>query len=80
MATAAVPGVLLGLVAAWRGGWVDRVLVISPRLSLLALPGLLLVLILVAFAPGNFGPLYLGLALTLWVEFYRVTRASAATV
>ncbi|UEM07836.1 ABC transporter permease (plasmid) [Skermanella rosea] len=79
MVTAAVPGVLLGLLAAWRGGWADRLLTILSDV-VLALPGLLLVLLLVAFAPGDFGPLYLGLALTLWVEFFRVTRATAAAL
>ncbi|CAH1652466.1 ABC transporter permease [Chelatococcus asaccharovorans] len=77
--TAAVPGVLFGLLAAWRGGVLERVLDFVATV-LLALPGLLLVLILLAFAPGTFGPLYLGLALTLWIEFYRMTRATAATV
>lgn len=76
---AAVPGVALGLLAAWRGGWTRRVLDFLSMI-VLALPGLLLVLLLLAFAPGNFGPLFLGLALTLWVEFYRVTRASAAVL
>lgn len=79
MLAAAVPGVLLGLAAAWRGGWLERA---SDLLAtvVLALPGLMLVLLLLAFAPGNYGPLFLGLALTLWVEFYRVTRATTATV
>ncbi|MCV9934777.1 ABC transporter permease [Boseaceae bacterium BT-24-1] len=79
VATAAVPGILFGLFAAWRGGWLERVLELISTV-LLALPGLLLVLILLAFAPGTFGPLYLGLALTLWIEFYRVTKATAAGV
>jgi peptide/nickel transport system permease protein len=79
VATAAIPGVLLGLVAAWRGGFIERILELLATV-MLALPGLLLVLLLLAFAPGTFGPLYLGLALTLWIEFYRVTRATAETV
>ncbi|MCR4523954.1 MULTISPECIES: ABC transporter permease [Bosea] len=79
VATAAVPGILLGLLAAWSGGWLERILELVSTV-LLALPGLLLVLILLAFAPGTFGPLYLGLALTLWIEFYRVTRVTAAGV
>lgn len=79
MLTAALPGVLLGLAAAWRGGWLGQVLDLLSNV-VLALPGLMLVLLLLAFAPGNFGPLYLGLALTLWVEFYRVTRATTATI
>ena len=79
MLAAAVPGVLLGLIAAWRGGWLERLTELLATI-VLALPGLMLVLLLLAFAPGNYGPLFLGIALTLWVEFYRVTRASAKTI
>lgn len=77
--TAAVPGVLLGLAAAWRGGWTERFLELTATI-VLALPGLMLVLLLLAFAPGNYGPLFLGLSLTLWVEFYRVTKATTKSV
>lgn len=79
MLAAAVPGLVLGLVAAWRGGWLQRAADLL-AMVVLALPGLMLVLLLLAFAPGNYGPLFLGLALTLWVEFYRVTRATTATI
>lgn len=79
MLAASVPGVLFGLIAAWRGGWTERALDFLAMI-VLALPGLMLVLLLLAFAPGNYGPLFLGLALVLWVEFYRVTRASAAVI
>jgi peptide/nickel transport system permease protein len=75
--TAAVPGTLLGLLAAWRGGWVARAAGALAD-AVLALPGLLLVLLLSAFAPGAFWPLYVGLSLVLWVEYFRVTRATAA--
>lgn len=71
---AAVPGTLLGILAAWRSGWVESGLVLLAD-AVLALPGLLLVLLLAAFAPGEFLPLYLGLALAGWVEYFRVTRA-----
>lgn len=79
MLSAAVPGVLLGVIAAWRGGLMDRALVALSDI-VLALPGLLLVLLLLAFAPGHFIPLYLGLSLSLWVEFFRVSRATTAQV
>ncbi|ANG62779.1 ABC transporter permease [Marinobacterium aestuarii] len=71
--TAAVPGVLLGVLAGWRGGWVDRCLTVLAD-TLLALPGLLLVLLLVAIAPGSFWALYVGIALVLWIEYFRVVR------
>lgn len=75
--TAAVPGTVLGLIAASHSGWVDRVLT-SLADCMVAIPGLLLVLLFSAFAPGDYLPLYMGFSLFLWVEFFRVTRASAA--
>jgi peptide/nickel transport system permease protein len=71
MLSAAVPGLLLGVLAAWRGGVTERALVALSDI-VLALPGLL------AFAPGHFLPLYLGLSLSLWVEFFRVARTTTA--
>ncbi|MFB9971225.1 ABC transporter permease [Pseudoroseomonas cervicalis] len=76
---AALPGTLLGLLAALRGGWVERVL-LGLADAVQALPGLLLVVLFTAFAPGAFLPLYLGLALSLWVEFFRMARGTAAAV
>ncbi|MEM7025575.1 MAG: ABC transporter permease [Pseudomonadota bacterium] len=73
--SAAIPGTMLGVLAGWRGGWVDRLMVVASD-TLLALPGLLLVLLLAAMAPGAFWPLYLGIGLILWVEYFRVVRAT----
>ena len=77
--TAAVPGVLLGLVAAWRGGAVERALVMLSDAAL-SVPGLLLVLLFAGLAPGRHWALYLGLSLSLWVEYFRVGRAVARPV
>ncbi len=44
--------------------------------ALLALPGLLLVLIVLAIVPGTALGFWAGLSLVLWVEFFRLTRAS----
>lgn len=74
--SAALPGTALGLLAAWRGGWAERMLTAFAD-AILALPGLLLVLLLAAFAPGQFWPLYVGISLALWVEYFRVVRAAA---
>lgn len=74
--SAAIPGTLLGLLAAWHGGWPERLLTALAD-AILALPGLLLVLLLAAFAPGQFWPLYVGISLALWVEYFRVVRAAA---
>ncbi|MBG7618931.1 ABC transporter permease [Herbaspirillum sp. AP02] len=73
--SAAVPGLLIGLLAAWCGGWTERLLAALAD-AVLALPGLLLVLLLAALAPGGFWPLYVGISLALWVEYFRVVRAA----
>jgi peptide/nickel transport system permease protein len=73
--SAAVPGVLLGVAAGWRSGWLDRGLGLAAD-CVLAMPGLLLVLMLAAMAPGQFWALYVGIALVLWVEYFRVVRAA----
>lgn len=77
--SAAIPGTVLGILAAWYGGILERALVFLSD-SVLALPGLLLVLLLATLAPGEFWPLYLGLSLAFWVEYFRVVRASARTL
>ena len=76
---AAALGCSLGLAAAWRGGWTERACV-SLSDAVLALPGLLLVLLVSAFAPGQLLPLYLGLALAMWVEYFRVVRAMSGSI
>jgi peptide/nickel transport system permease protein len=77
--TAAVPGIGLGLVAAWAGGWTDRALT-SLADAATSIPGLLLVLLFATLAPGATWGLYVGVSLVLWVEYFRVTRATARPV
>lgn len=74
---AAVLGTLAGVAAGLRGGWLDRVFSILADI-VLSVPGLLLVLLIAAIAPGQMWPIYLGVALTLTVEFFRMARAEAA--
>ncbi|MDA8522393.1 ABC transporter permease [Acidovorax sp. NCPPB 4044] len=78
-ASAAVPGVLLGVAASWRGGGAERGLVLLAD-AVLAVPGLLLVLLFAALAPGQHWALYMGLSLSLWVEYFRVSRAASRPV
>ncbi|GGE38743.1 ABC transporter permease [Primorskyibacter flagellatus] len=73
--TAGLAGLILGTLAAARGGWTDRVLVTLAD-ALLALPGLLLVLIVLGIVPGTALGFWAGLSLVLWVEFFRLTRAA----
>lgn len=77
--TAAVPGVLLGVLASWRGGRIERTLVMLAD-AVLAVPGLLLVLLFAALAPGRHWALYVGLSLSLWVEYFRVSRAASRPI
>lgn len=78
-ALAGIVGVALGVAAGAVGGWVDRLLSTVAD-TLLALPGLLLVLLLVAIAPGQYWPLYLGVCLVQWVEYFRMTRSAARRI
>ncbi|WP_062119582.1 ABC transporter permease [Aureimonas sp. AU40] len=77
--TAAIPGTLLGILAAWRGGWTDRGLSTLADM-VLALPGLLLVLLVSAVVPGSFLAIYGSISLVLWIEYFRITRASARAI
>ncbi len=78
-ALAVLLGTALGLLAAWRGGWIDRLIGLSAD-AVAALPALLWVLLLAALSPGNKWPLYMGLVLTAWVEFFRTVRPIAASL
>ncbi|WP_081737658.1 ABC transporter permease [Arthrobacter sp. H41] len=79
VATAATTGVALGLLAAWRRGWVDQMLLGISEIFL-ALPALLIVLIFAALASGEMWTIYIGIALALWVEYFRVVRARSVSV
>ena len=79
VATALVAGVGTGLLAAWRGGWVDNTLLAVSE-TFVALPALLVVLLFAALADGGLWTLYGGLALVQWVEYFRITRARSAVL
>jgi peptide/nickel transport system permease protein len=80
VATALLLGTATGVLAAWRGGWVDAVLRGVSEVFV-ALPGLLVVLLVAALATGGqLWPLYVGLALAQWVEYFRVVRARSSAV
>jgi peptide/nickel transport system permease protein len=72
--SAAIPGTLLGITAAWRGGRTERTLLMLSD-SVLSIPGLLLILLIAALAPGAPWALFAGLSAGLWVEYFRVSRA-----
>lgn len=74
--SAVIPGIFLGVIAGWNGGKVDRVISLAADM-VAALPGLLLILLICAIAPGSFVVLYLAISLVLWIEYFRVVRAQA---
>lgn len=76
VATSAVLGVLAGVAAAWRGGWLDNLLNFFAN-TILALPGLVLILVFAAIVPGSFVMIYLAISVVLWVEYFRLVRAIA---
>lgn len=73
--TSALLGTALGVLAAWRGGWADRLLTLLAD-SFLALPGLLMVLIVLVIVPSTPLAFWIGLTLVLWIEYFRLTRAT----
>lgn len=77
--TSTTLGVTLGVCAAWQGGRIAQGLDIAVNI-LLALPGLVLVLLFAAIAPGSFLMLYLAISMVQWVEYYRVSRAITGTL
>jgi peptide/nickel transport system permease protein len=78
-ALAVLLGGALGLLAAWRGGWVDRACSLLAD-AVCAIPALLWVLLIAALAPGEKWALYSGLVLTAWVEFFRFVRPTAQSI
>lgn len=72
--SSSILGVTLGVVAAWCKGWVDTTLNFLAN-TVLALPGLVLILLFAAFVPGSFVMLYLAISIVLAVEYFRLVRA-----
>jgi peptide/nickel transport system permease protein len=72
-------GCTLGLLAAWRGGWVLRLSSVAAD-GVSAIPALLWVLLIAALAPGQKWALYIGLVLTAWVEFFRYVQPTARSL
>lgn len=73
--TTALIGVVLGAIASWRGDWLDRGLVLLAD-SVVALPALLIVLMAGLILPNQPLAFWAGLSATLWVEIFRLTRAT----
>lgn len=77
--TSACIGCVLGIVAGWKGGWIDRSFSILVNI-LLALPALVIVLLLAAIMPGSFAALYFAISLVQWVEYFQLSRTTTRKV
>lgn len=77
-ATAALVGISLGMLASWRGGWLDRVLRLFAD-AVLALPALLLVLMAGLMVQSTALSFWIGIAAVQWIEFFRLSRSMMRT-
>ena len=79
LALALLVGSGLGLLAGYAGGWPD--LLVGRFMDvLLALPGILLALSVVAFVGRGYVPLVLALSATAWVAYARLARSLALSL
>lgn len=83
---AMVLGITIGLLAAWRGGWVDSLLMRIADVQL-SFPSILIALLIFGIARGVIPPAYretmaiwvliIAIGLSDWVQFARVVRGAA---
>lgn len=73
-----VLGVGLGVLAAWRGGWVDRIIMRVVDTTN-ALPHLLLAVLVVALWRGQWWAIVLSIVLTHWTQVARIVRSRLIT-
>lgn len=75
-----VIGILIGSIAGFYGGWVDKLLSGYVFNVFLAFPGLLLAIALVAFLGAGLAKLILALCIIGWVGYARVMRGQVLKV
>jgi peptide/nickel transport system permease protein len=70
---AAIPGVIVGMIVAYRGGWLDSV-VMRILDGLMALPSLILALTIVAVLGPNLSNVILAIGVTSFPHYARIVR------
>ncbi|MEP6923143.1 MAG: ABC transporter permease [Pyrinomonadaceae bacterium] len=80
VAVSSVIGVILGAIAGYYGGWLDKFMSGYVFNVFLAFPGLLLAIALVAFLGAGLGKLILALCIIGWVGYARVMRGQVLKV
>ncbi len=73
-------GILIGAIAGFYGGWIDKILAGYIFNVFLAFPGLLLAIALVAFLGAGLDKLILALCVIGWVGYARVMRGQVLKV
>lgn len=77
---AGVVGLLVGAVAGFLGGWVDRLITVIFINAFLAFPGILLAIAFAAFLGPGLRNVILALVVTGWAGYARLARAQALKV
>ncbi len=72
-------GTVLGLVAGYRGGWIDALIMRSAD-GFLAFPSILLALVLAVTVGPSFMVVVIVLALVLWARFARLVRGEVLSI
>ncbi len=80
VAVSAVIGIVLGAIAGFYGGWIDKLMSGYIFNVFLAFPGLLLAIALVAFLGAGLGKMILALCIIGWVGYARVMRGQVLKV
>jgi peptide/nickel transport system permease protein len=80
VAVSAFIGTILGAIAGYHGGWVDRVVSGYVFNVFLAFPGLLLAIAMVAFLGAGLNKLILALCIIGWVGYARLIRGQVLKV
>jgi peptide/nickel transport system permease protein len=77
---AGAAGLVIGLLAGYFGGWLDRVLNLLLINAFLSFPGILLAIAFAAFLGAGIGKVILALVVTGWAGYARLARAQALKV
>jgi peptide/nickel transport system permease protein len=73
-------GLVLGMVSAYRGGWLDRIVNLLFVNAFLSFPGVLLAIAFAAFFGPGIGKVILALIITGWAGYARLARAQVLKV
>ena len=80
VAVSATVGIVIGALAGYYGGWVDRIVSGYLLNVFLAFPGLLLAIAMVAFLGAGLNKLILALSIIGWVGYARLIRGQVLKV